>query len=200
MREGIYIASKSKHGHRWQTLRAAGYPVVSTWIDESGEGATSDWADLWDRCIGEASGAAALVMYVEPGEIHKGSLVELGAALHADVPVFWVGPEYSTAPRHRLVRRVETLEEGLRLALGCCLLTKAQWALASEKRHILEAVARGECFVAMSHSLVDLGEAGLLVLDHQGPSMPACPWSLTWAGRVALSTSESVLPAVATTG
>lgn len=114
---GIYIASKAKHGGRWRELRASGVPIVASWIDEAEEGATSDWADLWSRCIGEASGAVAVVVYVEPYEIHKGSLVELGAALHAGVPVFWVGPEYSTAPRHRLVQRVETIERAIAMAV-----------------------------------------------------------------------------------
>lgn len=115
-RSGIYMASKAKHGPRWQALRASGVPIISTWIDESGEGETSDWAALWDRCIEEATTCAAMIVYVEPGEVHKGSLVEVGAALHAGVPVFWVGPEYSTAPRHRNVRRVATLDEAIVIA------------------------------------------------------------------------------------
>ena len=94
-------------------------PIVSTWIDESGEGETSDWPGLWDRCISEASTCAAMIVYVEEHEIHKGSLVEVGAALHAGVPVFWVGPEYSTAPRHRNVRRVATVESALAGMLAC---------------------------------------------------------------------------------
>lgn len=116
-RSGIYIASKAKHGPRWQALRTSGVPIVSTWIDESGEGETSDWSDLWDRCIAEATTCAAMVVYVEDGEVHKGSLVEVGAALYAGVPVFWVGPEYSTAPRHRNVRRVATLDEAITASL-----------------------------------------------------------------------------------
>lgn len=117
MGKGIYIASKSKHGPRWRALRERGVPIVATWIDESEEGATNDWTDLWDRCIAEASGAAVLIMYVEPGEVHKGSLVELGAALHAGTPVLWVGPEYSTVPRHqRLVHKVNSLDFAVELA------------------------------------------------------------------------------------
>lgn len=116
MSKGIYIASKAKHGPRWVALRGAGAPITSTWIDEHEEGATTDWSDLWDRCIAEASSAAVMVVYVEPGEVHKGSLVELGAALHAGVPVLWVGPEYSTAPRHRLVTKVSSIDLAMSLA------------------------------------------------------------------------------------
>ena len=124
-RSGIYIASKSKHGPRWVALRDTGIPIISTWIDESGEGQTSDWQDLWDRCIREASTAAAFVMYVEPGEVHKGSLAELGAALHAGVPVFWVGPEVGSVRRARRVTICSTIEEAMGRAIGCAVHSEA---------------------------------------------------------------------------
>lgn len=112
-RHGIYFASKTKHAQRWIALRGAGVPVISTWIDEAGVGETSDWQDLWDRCLREASTAAALVMYVEPGETHKGSLAEVGAALRAGVPMFWVGPEVGTIRRARGVTICETIEDAI---------------------------------------------------------------------------------------
>lgn len=51
----IYIASKSVHGSRWVEMRKRGAPFISTWIDESGPGQTSDWRDLTRRCVEEAS-------------------------------------------------------------------------------------------------------------------------------------------------
>lgn len=90
--EGIYIASKVKHAQRWVDLRDVGHaPIVSTWIDEAGEGESGDLADLWRRCIAEASHASALVIYREADEILKGAWVELGAALACGVPVFAYG-------------------------------------------------------------------------------------------------------------
>lgn len=115
-RRGIYFASKTKHAARWRALREGGVPVISTWIDEAGVGQTSDWQDLWSRCLREASTAAALVMYVEPGEVHKGSLAEVGAALLAGVPVFWVGPEVGTIRRAQGVTICETIKEAVVLA------------------------------------------------------------------------------------
>jgi hypothetical protein len=46
-RRGIYIASKTKHAARWLEYRAQGEPIISTWIDEAGEGASADLHDLW---------------------------------------------------------------------------------------------------------------------------------------------------------
>lgn len=112
----LYIASKSKHGPRWRALRASGVAINSTWIDESGEGETSDWEGLWRRCIAEATGATAVILYCEPGEILKGAYVEVGAALAFDVPVFVVGEPAGSFWRHRLVTRCETMEIALRLA------------------------------------------------------------------------------------
>jgi len=121
-RTGIYIASKAKHGPRWRALRANGVPIISTWIDESEAGATDDWGDLWSRSISEASGAAAFIVYNEPGEAMKGALSEIGAALLAGVPVLWVGPDADlsgseyTVVRHPLVLHAASLDEAVDLA------------------------------------------------------------------------------------
>lgn len=61
---GIYVASKAKHGPVWKSYRDEGlYPISASWLDECGEGETSDWADLWRRCIVEASECGCLVAY-----------------------------------------------------------------------------------------------------------------------------------------
>lgn len=122
---GVYVASKAKHGERWRSLRASGTPIVSTWIDESGEGETADWGDLWTRSIAEAAGAAAVVVYNEPGESMKGALVEIGAALATGTPVFWVGPQNDssgkeyTVIRHPCVTLCLSLEHAIRQATAC---------------------------------------------------------------------------------
>lgn len=97
---GVYIASKASHGPRWQELRAEGYPIVSTWIDESGVGATSDWSDLWRRCVSEAASASVLVAYRELGETLKGAWVEVGAALAAGKVVVLCGDFHEFSVRH----------------------------------------------------------------------------------------------------
>jgi len=98
--ESIYIASKSEHGKRWRDLRAAGVPIISTWIDESEVGATSDWRSLWTRCTIEAAQCRALIVYREPGETLKGAWVEVGAALAAGRPVYAVGIEDFSVRHH----------------------------------------------------------------------------------------------------
>lgn len=89
---GIYVASKTKHAPMWRTLRKyAVAPIISTWIDEAGAGESSDIPDLAKRCIDEASRAAATVLYCEPGEVLKGALMEVGAALASGRMVYSVG-------------------------------------------------------------------------------------------------------------
>lgn len=87
----LYIASKTIHAPTWRRMRDAGIPISSTWIDEAGVGETKSWANLWHRCVSEATRADALIVYAEPGEILKGALVEVGAALAWRVPVAIVG-------------------------------------------------------------------------------------------------------------
>ena len=91
-RKGIYFASKVVHARRWRLLRdKIGYPIISTWIDEAEQGQSQDLADLWRRCVAEASSAEVLVFNAEPGELFKGAWIELGAALSSGVPVLGVG-------------------------------------------------------------------------------------------------------------
>lgn len=96
----IYIASKTIHAERWRVLRDNGYHIISTWIDEAGVGETKGWPDLWTRCIVEASTADVLIAYRGKNEIHAGALVEVGAALAADVMVFGVGCENFSFRHH----------------------------------------------------------------------------------------------------
>lgn len=97
-RKGIYMASKLRHAVTWKMLRSAGLPIISTWIDEAGDGETSDFADLWRRCVAEAVTAEVVIVYRLPGETLKGAWAEVGAALAYGVPVYAVGipPKGST--------------------------------------------------------------------------------------------------------
>lgn len=103
----VYTASKSCHGPRWQEFRSAwadlGVRVASTWIDESGEGETADFSDLWRRCIDEASTADLLVCYHEDGEVWKGAFIEIGAALACGKPVYVIGRPPGSWIHHPLV-------------------------------------------------------------------------------------------------
>jgi len=123
----IYISSKVKHAARWQALRDAGAAIISTWIDEAGPGASSDYHNLAHRCIEEARTADALILYCEPGEILKGALIEVGAALAWGRPVLCVGTCESLSPvlvKHCLWSFEESLESALE-RLGVTLETKA---------------------------------------------------------------------------
>lgn len=87
----LYTASKTTHAHLWQALRSSGVPITATWIDEAGEGQTASYAELADRCIREVAQADAVLLYCAPGEILKGALIEVGAALALGKPVLCVG-------------------------------------------------------------------------------------------------------------
>lgn len=119
---GIYTASRTRHAAKWIEARENGVPIISTWIDESGEGQTACFADLWQRCVDEAGYADALVLYREGDEPLKGALVEVGAALWAGVPVFAVGFDGPDNLKtfsflnHPKVTRCECLEEAFLLA------------------------------------------------------------------------------------
>lgn len=115
---GTYIASKTRHAEKWRKLRAEGWDIAATWIDEAGPGETADFADLWRRCVMEACLADLLIVYAEPEDMLKGALVEVGAALGRGVPVVVVGdcPQFASWLHHPLVRRCESVEAALAFA------------------------------------------------------------------------------------
>lgn len=113
----VYVASKAAHGPEWVAKREAGYPVMSTWIDESAPGATSDWPDLWERCVREAASADALVVIRRGDEVLKGAWAEVGAALASGVPVFGVGCGDFSIRHHRLFTECATEDEAFERAL-----------------------------------------------------------------------------------
>jgi hypothetical protein len=93
---GIYVASRAsipERGRMWRQLRSGGWPIISSWIDEDGEGATDSFADLWQRIEFEVAASCGLILYVEPSDLPlKGALVEVGMALAAGKRVFAVLP------------------------------------------------------------------------------------------------------------
>lgn len=102
----VYVASKAKYGPLWREQRDAwdGIAViVSTWIDESGEDESNDLADLWTRCIAEATSADLLIACYEEGDIWKGAYTEIGAAFAAGKPVYLCGRPPGSFIHHPLV-------------------------------------------------------------------------------------------------
>ena len=114
--DAIHIASKTKHADRWKKIASVD-PVSSTWIFEAGEGETSDFNDLWLRCIAEASNSKALVAYHEEGEILKGAWMEMGAAMACGVPVHAVGFEGYTIGKSNLITHHATMKDAVAAAL-----------------------------------------------------------------------------------
>lgn len=112
MEHGIYVASKSDLAPMWRDYRASGFPISSTWIDDD----DPDPALLWERCISEASKAYGVVAFYRTGDVWKGALVEIGAALANDVPVWLVGDPPGSWTSHPRVTRARTPEQALILA------------------------------------------------------------------------------------
>lgn len=104
MIERIYVASRASvlaRGAMWRAERAAGAPIISTWIDEDGENDTADLDELWVRICREVSTAQRLVLYVEPTDFPlKGAFVEIGMALAARVPIVVVAPDVKIEGRN----------------------------------------------------------------------------------------------------
>lgn len=103
----IYVASRASIPARvdmWIQLRAQGWNIISTWIDEAGPGQTDDMMELWLRIHKEIVQSAGVVLYAELNDFPlKGAYVEAGLALGMGKPVGIVMPEASKEVVHRLM-------------------------------------------------------------------------------------------------
>lgn len=98
----VYVASRASVPDRplmWRTWREKGLPIISSWIDEAGEGQTADNMDLWMRIHGEVAQASGLVLFVTQDDFPlKGALIEVGMALALNKPVALVAPGVMLQP------------------------------------------------------------------------------------------------------
>jgi hypothetical protein len=126
----IYVASRAslpERGQMWRNLRVSGHQIISSWIDEDGEGATESYEDLWLRITNEIAFSAVLVLYAEMEDFPlKGALIETGIALGMNKPVIVCLPHIDVHPRscrpigswikHPLVSRVDDIKVAMRIA------------------------------------------------------------------------------------
>ena len=122
---GIYVASRASVPERpamWRGLRLKGWPIISTWIDEAGEGETESYAELWQRIHDEIAASDGVLLYAEVDDFPlKGALIECGIALGMGKPVAFVLPDVALAARsmkpigswaaHPNVRRFNSLAD-----------------------------------------------------------------------------------------
>ena len=128
-----YPASKSHHGVWWQALRAAGVPIVATWLDwarnhDSVEPTDDEWREHWQRCISEASDSDVLLFVALKGERQCGALIEIGAALSAGKRVFLVSPYEWSIAHHPRCRTFRSIAEAVEAIMAEALAPKL-WAV-----------------------------------------------------------------------
>lgn len=129
--KGIYVASRASIPERsamWREHRGLGWNIISTWIDEAGEGETDSFEDLWLRIRNEIYACEYFILYAERDDFPlKGALVEVGMALAFQKPVIIVlnfEPEGRTYRpigswiTHPYVHRVDTIQHALDMAIG----------------------------------------------------------------------------------
>lgn len=125
----IYVASRVVRAPIWRRYRDMGVPIVSSWIDEAGDGETECFSALWDNIRGEIGRSNALVFYAaEPDDFpFKGALIEAGIAMAMHKPIFVCLEGVELEGRtmrpigswvlHRSVTMCETLEEAVAAAV-----------------------------------------------------------------------------------
>lgn len=98
-----YVASRASIPERsamWRSFRDRGVQITSSWIDEAGEGETSDFTELWHRIQKEIAACDVLVLYAVEGDFPlKGAFIEAGIALGMNRPVVVCLPGVALAGR-----------------------------------------------------------------------------------------------------
>lgn len=121
----VAVASKSKHWELWASLRAAGIPIISTWIDwhhnreENPHPDDEEWAAHVVACVDDVIKADVLILYCKADERQFGSLLECGAALAGFKQIFLVAAaEWAFLRNHPRVRSFDTLEQAITAVAG----------------------------------------------------------------------------------
>jgi hypothetical protein len=127
----VYGASKSKHAPFWQALRAAGVPIVASWIDapfnhDGSDLSVDEWVEHWEKCCREAAEADIVLMFACAEERQNGALLEVGSALGAGKRVYLVSPHDWSWKHHPRVRVFDTLEKAVTAIVAAAAGEKAR--------------------------------------------------------------------------
>lgn len=158
----IYVASRASIPERaamWRRLRDEdGFDIISTWIDEAGDGETGDFTELWERISDEVAMADKVVLYAESDDFPlKGAFIEVGMAIGMGKPVIVCLPGLTLEGRssrpigswisHPLVTRIDDLRT----------------ALSAELRPLVPAVPKGQSVGGRVAMLKPFGHQWLIV-------------------------------------
>jgi len=85
----VYVSSKLRHRNLWIDSE---FTITSSWI-HSPELMPEECSDMWDRYVQEVRESEGFVLYVEPEDVLKGCLLELGFAFACRIPIviIWQG-------------------------------------------------------------------------------------------------------------
>jgi len=89
--DAIYVASRASVPERpalWKALRADGWAITSSWIDESEPNQTADFGELWARITEEIRQSCGVLLYTHKEDWPlRGALIECGIAIGMRLPV-----------------------------------------------------------------------------------------------------------------
>ncbi len=112
----VYVASHIRFIDFWQKLRDSGVNISSTWIDHAPDREDKvAISRLWVNCFEEIRQSDMAMVKAEKEDIFKGVLVEIGATLVLDKPVYLVGENNSMGDiyNHPLFHQVSSTEEAI---------------------------------------------------------------------------------------
>ena len=109
----IYTISKLYDVDIWKKFRAEGYPILSTWIDLD---ELYDYSKFWNNVLLEIAQCRAVVLYLQSPHTLKGGMIELGAALANNIPIFAVGVKNFSYCQHPNIEHCESVEHAMKLA------------------------------------------------------------------------------------
>lgn len=194
---GVYVASRTAHAGLWKALREAGAPIISTWIDEAGDGETLRYDEFWSRIRDEISRCRCLIFYIAGVQDFpmKGALIEAGIALALDKPVYVVIKDVMLESRslrpvgtwlhHPLVTQFETLPLAMKGAFPHWPRAQTATEEALKRRHrttlaSLRGTAEGARQGRTSEEIVEASRAGWTFVEQRSgtdrrQNLPAPP-------------------------
>lgn len=116
----LYFSSKVRHAAKWRAYENdERFKLHCSWIYAGEKGDIQDWPDHWVTCVNESKEADATIFYHEDGEKVAGALIEVGAALGNDHPLYYVGDiSLGSYLQHPHVRFCKNVDKAIEEAVG----------------------------------------------------------------------------------